>query len=455
MTAREGDGPPRKPTARRRLLRLGHSDPFLRTAYSLILNVVVIALLGFGFWIVAARLLPTSAVGRDSALVSSMIALSAICQLNLAAGIYRFLPVTRLHPGRIIVGVYGVTGAVAAVAATGFVLIAPSVSDNYLFLRDQPWLAVLYVGAVVLWGVFNLQDAALTALRRAPWVPIENATFGILKIALLPVLLAVSIGHSIFVSWVIPMVLLLIPVNLLLFLKAIPKRPPLGEADSPVQQFGRRGLARFLAQDYLATIFVQTGTMMLPAVVVAVIGSSRGAHFYMPFIIVTAFDLIFVNVAFALTIEGAVDARRFPLTIRAAVRRFGALLAGGVALLAGAATLILQPFGASYAAFGAPALRLLACASVARAVLTLSVAINRVEGRASRNVMIQGLVLVLVMGLTVVLGRDHGVTGVAVAWLIANAVAACVALPHVVGTLRRGAHLARSAKQGAAVRGHA
>jgi hypothetical protein len=426
---------------------LPRADPFLRTAYSLILNVGVSAVLGFGFWIAAARLLPTAAVGRDSALVSSMIALSAICQLNLAAGIYRFLPSTRLHPGRVIAGVYGVTGAVAAVAGTGFVLVAPRVSDDYEFLHEQPWTAVLYVAAVVLWGIFNLQDAALTALRRAPWVPMENATFGILKIALLPLLLAVSVSHSIFVSWVIPMVLLLIPMNLLLFLKAIPGRPEAGDGDSPLQQFGRRGLARYLAQDYLATIFVQTATMMLPAVVVAVIGSSDAASFYVPFIIVSAFDLLFVNVTYALTVEGGIDSKRFPIMVRAAVRRFGAMLAAGVTVLVAGATLVLQPFGGTYVADSSTALRLLACASIARAVLTLYVAISRVEGRPSRNVAIQGLVLVSVMSLTVILGRGHGVTGVAVAWLAANAFAACVALPHVIGTVRRGHRLMREAQE--------
>jgi hypothetical protein len=426
---------------------LPRADPFLRTAYSLILNVGISAVLGFGFWIAAARLLPTAAVGRDSALVSSMIALSAICQLNLAAGIYRFLPSTRLHPGRVIAGVYGATGAVAAVAGTGFVLVAPRVSDDYEFLHEQPWTAVLYVAAVVLWGIFNLQDAALTALRRAPWVPMENATFGILKIALLPLLLAVSVSHSIFVSWVIPMVLLLIPMNLLLFLKAIPGRPEAGDAESPLEQFGRRGLARYLAQDYLATIFVQTATMMLPAVVVAVIGSSDAASFYVPFIIVSAFDLLFVNVTYALTVEGGIDPKRFPIMVRAAVRRFGAMLAVGVTVLVAGATLVLQPFGGTYVADSSTALRLLACASIARAVLTLYVGISRVEGRTSRNVAIQGLVLVSVMSLTVILGRGHGVTGVAVAWLAANALSACVALPHVVGMVRRGHRLTREAQE--------
>jgi hypothetical protein len=249
------------------------------------------------------------------------------------------------------------------------------------------------------------------------------------------------------------MVLLLIPMNLLLFLKAIPGRPQTGEHESPLEQFGRRGLARYLAQDYLATIFVQTATMMLPAVVVAVIGSSQGAQFYVAFVIVSAFDLLFVNVTYALTVEGGIDAQRFPIMVRAAVRRFGAMLAAGVTVLVAGATLVLQPFGGTYVESSSTALRLLACASIARAVLTLYVGISRVEGRPSRNVAIQGLVLVSVMSLTVILGRGHGVTGVAAAWLAANALAASVALPHVIGTVRRGGRLAREPRDAGVVPG--
>lgn len=412
------------------------SDPFLRTAHSLILNVIVTSLLGFGFWIAAARLLPSAVVGHDSALVSSMMGLSAVCQLNLAAGIYRFLPTTRLSLVRVILGAYAVTGAAAAAAATAFVLIAPRVSRTYLFL-EHAWIAIVFVGAVVLWGVFTLQDAALTTLRRPFWVPIENGVFGVLKLAILPLLVAAGTGHATFVAWVIPMVALLFPMNFLIFTKAIPQRPPLGEGASPVEQFGRRGLARFLTQDYVATTFTQLSVMMLPALVVAVIGPSAGAHFFIPFTLITTFDLVFVNVAFSLTLEGAIDEAGFPLLVRRAVRRFGALLAVGIVALIAAPRLVLLPFGHSYAQSGALALRLLACASAARAVVTLYVAIRRIEGRALGSLALQGLALVAVMGLAVVLGRRHGVDGVAVAWLVANAVAAGFALPHVLSTLRR------------------
>ncbi|MDQ3851174.1 MAG: hypothetical protein M3296_11245 [Actinomycetota bacterium] len=422
-------------------------DPLIRTANSLVLNVVISSALGFGFWIAAARSLPSTAVGRDSALVAAMVALSSICQLNLAAGIHRFLRVTRLSPARVIVGAYGASGMVALLGATAFVLIAPALSSEFGFLREREWLAPLFVAAVVLWGVFNLQDAALTALRRAPWVPIENATFGILKIALLPPLIATGVVHSIFIAWMIPMVLLLIPMNFLLFARAVPQRPPRGAGASPVERFGRRGLARFLAQDYVGTIFMLTTMTVLPLVVVATIGSSAGAHFYMPFMIITAFDLIFVNIASSVTVEGGAAGGEFPLLVRRVVRRFGAMLAGGVAVLAVGAPLILLPFGASYAEAGAPVLRLLACASAARAVVGLYVAVCRIEGRSMRILEIQALTLAGVMTLTVLLGGAHGITGVAMGWLLANGLAVCLVLRRVIVVLRLANRLAHDLEQ--------
>jgi hypothetical protein len=60
------------------------SDPLLRSAYSLMLNVVLTSALGFAFWVAATRMFSSSTVGRDSALLSAMLTLSTICQLNLS-----------------------------------------------------------------------------------------------------------------------------------------------------------------------------------------------------------------------------------------------------------------------------------------------------------------------------------------------------------------------------------
>ncbi len=412
------------------------SEPLWRSAYSLMLNVALTSALGFAFWIAAARLFPASTVGRDSALVAAMITLSTICQLNLATAILRFLPIVKLDPARAVVGSYLITGAMTALFGVVFVLVAPEVSAGYGFLRADPAIAVLYVVAAASWGVFALQDAVLTAMRRAPWVPLENAAFGAMKIAALPILLALGAGHAVFVAWVIPMVALLVPVNYLIFRRVLPRRAIPTQELSPVQRFGWHGLARFLTQDYLASIFAQGASTMLPVLIVAILGTTANAYFYIPFTVVSAFDLLFLNVTSSLTVEGAVSGPRLPSLVRDVVRRLRYPLAAGILLLIAGAGLILLPFGPRYVQAGAPVLRLLACASGFRMIGALFVAICRVEGRASRILAMQAAVFLLVVGFTIPLGRLHGIEGVAAAWLMANVLTASLAVPHVWRTLR-------------------
>jgi O-antigen/teichoic acid export membrane protein len=428
----------------RGLLARDASEPLLRSAYSLMLNVVLNSALGFIFWIAAARLFPANVVGRDSALIAAMLTLSTICQLNMSSGILRFLPIVKLDPTRAVMGAYALTGAATTLFGVMFVIIAPAVSHNYHFLRDDSGIAWAFVIAAVLWGVFALQDAVLTAMRRAPWVPIENSTFGVLKIAALPLLLAASSGHAVFIAWVVPMAMLLIPVNYLIFVKVIPKWPGRGTELSPVERFGWGGLTRFLAQDYLGGIFTQAASTMLPVLIVALLGSSENAYFYIPFTIVSAFDLLFVNVASSLTVEGAMAEARFPLLAQVIVQRFRFVLIPGVLVLVSCASLILLPFGPRYVQAGAPVLRLLACASAFRAVVTLFVVICRIEGRASRILAIQAAIFTMVISLAIVLGKTDGIEGVALAWLIANAIAGCVAALPVIEIMRKAKQLSMS-----------
>ena len=222
----------------RGLLTRDASEPLLRSAYSLMLNVVLNSVLGFVFWIAAARLFPASVVGRDSALIAAMLTLSTVSQLNMSSGILRFLPIVKLDPTRAVIGAYALMGAATTLFGALFVILAPDVAHNYRFLRDDSGIAWSFVIAAVLWGVFALQDAVLTAMRRAPWVPVENSTFGILKIAALPLLLALGSDHAVFIAWVVPMAMLLIPVNYLIFDKVIPNWPGRGTESSPVERFG-------------------------------------------------------------------------------------------------------------------------------------------------------------------------------------------------------------------------
>lgn len=423
------------PPIRRRLTQ-EVSEPLLRSAYSLMLNVGMNAVLGFGFWIAAARLFPSTVVGRDSALISAMITLSTICQLNLGPVMLRFLPIVKMRPGRVVIGAYLATGLLAALGGCLFVALATQMSHNYRFLDESPSIAVAFVLATTVWGVFALQDAVLTAWRKAPWIPVENSAFGTMKVLALPLLLALGVEHAVFIAWAVPMAILVIPVNYLIFARVIPHARPMTRERSPVERFGWSRLRRYFAQDYVASIFTQAASTLIPVLIVALIGTRQNAYFYIPFTIVTTFDLVFTNASSSLTVEAAMAESRLPSLARLVTRRFSPVLIGGVVLLAAGATVVLSPFGPGYARAGAPVLRLLVCASVFRAIVALFGAVCRIEGRAGDILALQGALFAMVIALTVVLAQAQGIVGVGYAWLAANLVAGAIAAPRVLRVLR-------------------
>ena len=416
---------------------LGSSHHLLRGAYSLAANTGVTSLLGMAFWLVAARLFSSEQVGRDTVLISVMIELSTLCQLNLNNGIVRFLPDFGEGTDRAVGAAYAISALFAVLVGTAFVVIAPAVSGELGFLGDSPGLQVCFVAALVLWGVFALQDAVLTATHHAIWIPLENGVFGFLKLVALPALLAVGVGNGIFAAWVLPMALLVLPVNLFIFRRAIPRQlAGRGSAPSTLSRLGRRRVVSFLAQDYAAAVFTQATLTLLPLLVIAILGAEASAYFGIPFMIVVAFDTLAYSTSTSLVVEGALAGGNLKPLIRLFVHRILALLVPvGVALIV-LSPLVLLPFGREYAENGTAVLRLLLCASLLRAGIALFSAISRIGGRGRRLAAVEFTLLVLALGLAIPLAHAHGIEGVASAWLAANAVVFCAVLPFLWRLIR-------------------
>jgi O-antigen/teichoic acid export membrane protein len=411
-------------------------EPLYRSAYSLIVNTGLNAVLGLGFWVVAARLYPADEVGRDSVLIATMMTLASICQLNLGNAIPRFLPQVA-DPARTLRKAYLASGAVAFVVASGFVLIAGQIPGDSQVLAEEPLLAVAFVAGTMLWCVFTLQDAALVAMRQAPWVPLENAVFGGLKLAALPALLVFGGVHAIFVAWVGPMALLLVPVNALLFFRVLPAHRKKHARSSRIEEIGRGPLLRFLAQDYAATVLALTSITILPLLVLSILGSTEAAFFYIAYTIVVSLELLVTSMGTSLTVESAFDERRLQSLARMVVRRTLIVAVPLSAFLTLVAPLILKPFGPEYVEGATPLLRLLLIALVFRTVIILFVAISRCRRRGRTLLAVDSALFVLLIGLTILLTPSMGLEGAGFAFLVADAVVALAVIPSMVRFLRR------------------
>ena len=102
--------------------------------------------------------------------------------------------------------------------------IIPLVSGEFASLRGGVFFIACFTVSVGIWSIFNLEDAALTSVRRATIMPFENGAYGLLKLVCIVALWRVGYrsGMAIFVSWILPLVVVIIPVNLYLFLRAVP-----------------------------------------------------------------------------------------------------------------------------------------------------------------------------------------------------------------------------------------
>lgn len=420
-----------------RLVGEGGSAHLSRSVYSLMANTILTGALGVAFWIVAARLFSHDAVGRDSALISAMIALSAACQLNLTNVFTRFLS-HAMRPTRLIALGYAAAAGLSLLAGAAAVVILPDVSASLGFIGDDPRMAAVWVASVSLWSVFALQDAALTGLRQAPWVPLENAVFGVCKLALLIPFVVTGAANGVFLAWVLPMAILLVPVNWIVFRRAIPAVARYRKAPrvSVPELFGRARLRRFLALDYVSSVFTQGIATSLPLIVVALLGTEQNAYYYVAFSVAVTLDLLSSNIATSLTVEGGFAGGRVPAAAGTAVRRFAILLGGATLLVVVAAPLFLLPFGRSYADHASGILRLLALATIPRGILFLYTAICRTHGHGGRIAILRALQFVMVLTLTITLGAEFDLLGIGLGWLIANVAPAVVLLPSVIRHLR-------------------
>jgi O-antigen/teichoic acid export membrane protein len=409
----------RATTVVRRHLR----EPLYRSAVTLMANTVVTSLLGLGFWVVAARTYEPEVVGRDGALVASMIALSTIAQVNGVSAVWRFLPALGQRTVKALLLAYGLSAVAALVVSLAFVVGAPLIDHDLRFLGAHASLAAIYVVGMIGWGVVVIGDAAMTALRRAHWLLIENAVFAVAKLVALPLMLSLSTKHGIFLAWVLPVFFIAPVSNWLLFRRAIPshlldQRP----ASATIQRFSRRRLITFLMQDYAGTVMSQGAQTLLPLLVVGFLGSRANAYFFVAWTFIFAFDLLFLNAVTSLTVEGARREDRVPELALAVIRRLMAPLVGASLVLVVVAPILLIPFGPDYVSEAAPIVRLLACASVFRGALYLFSALCRLRGRGRPLLAIEAGVLIGLVTLTVVLAPALGLRGVALAWLITHVI---------------------------------
>ncbi|MFJ9864799.1 lipopolysaccharide biosynthesis protein [Streptomyces sp. NPDC101165] len=408
-------------------------DQLFRNAYALMLNTGISAVLGLGFWLAAARYYSESAVGQSSAAIAAMKLLAGLTAVTLTGALARFIPVSGQRTGRLIFRTYAGSSLVVAVAAGIFLLTLDMWGPSYRFLHG-PLNGLGFILAVVAWNLLTLQDGVLTGLRSAPWVPVGNTVFSVVKLGLL-VAFAVAIPTTgVFVSWVAAIATSVVPLGWLVFRRLVPRHVKATEDHARPPSL--KEIGRFLAGDYTGSLFSLAVVYLVPVIIASQVSSEDNAYFYITTTIGGTTNLLAINMGASLTVEGSHDPGRLAADTRAALKRMARIMLPIASVLFVGAPWILGVFGAGYADAATPLLRWFAVGAVLRVVMETYFAVLRAQSRTAGLAWLQALLCVLVLSLTLLLLPRMGLTGAGVAEISSLAVIVAIAAPKLWRTIR-------------------
>ncbi|MEV6129526.1 lipopolysaccharide biosynthesis protein [Streptomyces violaceusniger] len=395
-----------------------------RNAYALMLNTGISAVLGLGFWLAAARYYAEDAVGQGSAAIAAMKLLAGLTAVTLTGALARFIPVAGRTTGRLVFSTYAASSVVVALAAVVFLLTLNAWGPSYRFLHGTLH-GLGFIVAVVGWSLLTLQDGVLTGLRSAFWVPVGNTVFSAAKLVLLIAFAAAIPTAGVFVSWVASIAVSVLPLGWLVFRRLVPRHSTATEGRA--RPAGYREMGRFLAGDYTGSLFSLVVVYAVPVIVASQVSAADNAYFYITTTIGGTTNLLAINMGSSLTVEGSHDPARLAENCRAALRRMARIMIPVCLFLFVFAPQILGVFGDGYAEAAAPLLRWFAVGAALRVVIEVYFAVLRAQSRTSGLAVLQGLLCVLVLGLTLLLLPRMGLTGAGVAEISSLSVIASIA----------------------------
>lgn len=394
--------------------------PVIKSGLSLMTGTLLTSALGLVFWVVAAELYDTGDFGVASTTIYTMMALADVAGLGLRTGLLRFLPSSEGSTGRTIIWGYVLATVAAGLVALVFLAGLGWWAEDLQELGDTPGLFLAFLLATACWALFNLQDAVLVALRKAPWVPIENTLFGILKIVLLFPFVTWAPTFGIFWAWTLPVFPIVVAINVLIIGVLRDQRRTRAAAGA-VAGAGRASLRRLLSfslADWLASVARLGSLVVIPLMVLAVVGKVETAYFNTAWLIAFTVFTLSVNAAYALLAENSherhLEQRN---TIHVGLLSLGLTVPiAVVGVLAAPILLLIFPDG--FADNAAMVLRILLIAAVPNAVYQVHIGRLRSQDRMRRVVALETMLSVIVVSLSWLFLPRFGIEGVGWAWLV-------------------------------------
>jgi O-antigen/teichoic acid export membrane protein len=389
----------------------------LINAGSLIGATAVTSVLGFVYWLVAARLFPPEAVGFASAAISAMTLLGYICMFGLGTLLIGELPRQPGKEGSLISAALILVGGLGGCIGIVFAVVASSVSTQFQALGTNVLAIALFAVGVSFTSITLVLDQALIGLLRGELQLGRNSLFAVAKLGALFVsgLWLLYEGRMvIYATWLAGNVLSL--VALVGFTASKGKWS--SRSYLPHWKLLRQ-LKVAALQHHIVNLILQGSSLVLPVLVTAMLSATINAWFYVSMMI--ASFVFFVTYALTTVLYATNSAQPGMLAHQVRLTLSLALVACVLAncLLQFGTNQVLGLFGRDYAEQASWCLRILCFGAFPLIIKDHYVTLCRIQNRLAHTMLPIAAGTCLELGAAALGAHFGGLTGLSLGWFIA------------------------------------
>lgn len=373
----------------------------------------------FIFWVLCARLFPAHEVGLATAFISYGALVATFTQLGLPVTVLRFLPMSKqrsrlVSAASIIVTGASILGGLISIAVIG--ILAPKLD----FVRDSFILSSILVAIVLGTSVGTLTDGIMASLRKSEYV-FNKAIITNTPRVLLPFIIG-TLGMQGIAGIYAAMLLLGVVYSMTILAKKWLQDDSIRPAFNELIEH-----RSFAAANYFGSMFGVLPGTLTPLIVLDKLGATQAAFFYMPMQLAVFLGVISSSTCQALLAETAQDdnPEQHITHVVNATKHLYQLLTPIALLLGVIGWGILRVYGTTYASQGYIPLGILCVSSLIVAANWLGDTWLNIKKRPVAYFLMNACNAITVVG-GVFLLAGHGLTGVALGWLIGQTLSAAV-----------------------------
>ena len=397
----------------------------------LMFNSAINALLGFVFWILAARFYSSADVGIVSALIAAMGILSSLALLGLNIGLVRFLP-DEADKRLMVNSCFTIVGTGSVMLAVVFIAGVPLWSPALSLLQSDIKLAVAFVVFTGVTALALIQGQDFIALRTAKYTFGQQAIWQCLKVALIAVMVAFGMP-GLFFSWGLAGLAALLVGNLFFLRRALPGYTPL-----PRLRFGMiSGMARFTLGNYGAETIGVTPVYFLPLIIINLLGAEPSAYFRIAWGIGGILFIIPTAIMMALFAEGSNEPEKLHANVLRAIKLILFILVPGILFILFLGDELLAMVGREYSENAFRLMTIFALSSIPVAINDLYIVITRVKLQVKPVLYTNSGLAFTILLASYILMSKVGLAGAGLGWLLGHGIVAIFTGILIIRWLRR------------------